>query len=248
MNLIRAPFAILIAYATIIFPAQAQRVDCPARNVRAEITTRLPSPWWQTPQEGRLVDTDIANVGRKLTLVCRYRAYGGTVSVMREMPRGARRCTPRPTGFTCDSGRAKPDDGGDTVRRRNDRDRPARRGGVNHVSGSIDVRQTSMLDLDSGRLTRNRREADLWFEADNATRRYLTPRNGATIAIMGKRAPGYRGCQRASLSSRKVNLHSLRRDIYLCMRTNRGRIASLRVIRDVRPSPQPISLGFATFK
>lgn len=250
MNWIRLTLAISIVYSATILPAQAQRVDCPARNIRAEITTRLPSPWWQTPQEGRLVDTDIANVGGKLTLVCRYRAYGATVSVMREMPRGARRCTPRRGGFTCDGDRAGDrGDRRDTARRPDDRDRPRRRsGGVNHVSGSIDVRQTWMFDLDTGRLTKNQREADLWFEANSAARRYLTPRNGATIAVMGARAPGYEGCARAKLSSRKVNLRKLRRGVYLCMRTNRGRVAYLKVIRGVKPSPKPISLGFATFK
>jgi len=76
-------------------------VRCPVSQVRAEIITSLPSPWWQTPQEGGVIETKVANIGGKQTLVCRYQAYGGGVSVMREMPAGMRSCTPVTGGFRC---------------------------------------------------------------------------------------------------------------------------------------------------
>lgn len=75
-------------------------IECPARRVRAEITTSLPADWWQTPQEGALVGAEVENIGGKPTLVCRYRAYGATVSVMRNAPAG-KRCQAGKGKFLC---------------------------------------------------------------------------------------------------------------------------------------------------
>jgi hypothetical protein len=86
------------------FPAaqkNEEAVPCPVNTVRTEIITSLPSPWWQTPQEGRLVGTRVASVAGRRTLVCEYSAYGTKVAVMREFPSGAIECRPTPTGFRC---------------------------------------------------------------------------------------------------------------------------------------------------
>lgn len=76
-------------------------IDCPVKQVRAEITTNLPAQWWQTPQVGSLVNTSVRNIGGKMTLVCSYRAYGNSVSVMREMPANMHSCSPVTGGFRC---------------------------------------------------------------------------------------------------------------------------------------------------
>jgi hypothetical protein len=68
--------------------------------VKTEITTPLPSPWWNTPQVGKLERTDIETIGGKQTLVCKYWAYGGTVGVMHEVPEGVI-CEPTKGGFEC---------------------------------------------------------------------------------------------------------------------------------------------------
>lgn len=75
-------------------------IRCPVNKLRTEVVSDLPSPWWQTPQVGGLEDTRIQNIGGEATLVCAYRGYGGTVSVMREPPEGMS-CEARSNGFAC---------------------------------------------------------------------------------------------------------------------------------------------------
>ena len=80
--------------------ANANFITCPVDKLRTEVVSDLPRGWWQTPQVGNLVDTRIQNIGGRDTLVCAYRGYGGTVSVMREAPAGSR-CRARTDGFSC---------------------------------------------------------------------------------------------------------------------------------------------------
>lgn len=78
-----------------------QRVDCPVKEVRTEITTPLPSPWWNTPQVGGLERLSIETIGGRRTLVCHYWAYSRTVGVMREFPAGVSDCEIRGNSFWC---------------------------------------------------------------------------------------------------------------------------------------------------
>jgi hypothetical protein len=78
-----------------------EEIRCPVGRIRAEITTPIPSPWWQTPQEGGLVLTRVEMIAGKKTLVCLYRAYGTTVGVMREPPAGTTDCRATKGGFVC---------------------------------------------------------------------------------------------------------------------------------------------------
>jgi len=79
----------------------AQEISCPAPEVRTEITTRLPKPWWQTPQEEKLHAVAIQTIAGRETLVCRYRANGTEVSVMRLFPEGAHKCNAVSDHFVC---------------------------------------------------------------------------------------------------------------------------------------------------
>jgi hypothetical protein len=85
-------------------PQQAvlqQQVQCPVPEVRTEITTRLPKPWWNTPQVGKLQGLAVQDIGGQKTLVCRYWAYGTQVSVMRLFPEGTHACSPVSDHFVC---------------------------------------------------------------------------------------------------------------------------------------------------
>ena len=73
-------------------------IKCPVDEVRAEITTSLPEPWFQTPQVGRLERTRVELIGGTRTLVCEYWGYGRRVNVMREAPG---RCVAVRGGFVC---------------------------------------------------------------------------------------------------------------------------------------------------
>jgi hypothetical protein len=93
-------FLLFAALSLFTTAATAQTIPCPVSQVRTEIVTTLPSPWWQTPQVGNLTGTKLQVIGGKTTLVCTYWAYGVNVSVMRLPPTG-KRCTPTRTGFVC---------------------------------------------------------------------------------------------------------------------------------------------------
>lgn len=78
-----------------------QDIPCPVPEVRAEITTALPAPWWNTPQVGGVMSVHVDQVGGKKVLMCEYQAYGRTIPVMREMPPGVADCSPKDKGFVC---------------------------------------------------------------------------------------------------------------------------------------------------
>jgi hypothetical protein len=83
-------------------PAAAEHeISCPAPQVRTEITTPLPKPWWNTPQVGKLQSTEIQVIAGEKTLVCHYSAYGTQVSVMRKFPEGVRDCKATGNHFEC---------------------------------------------------------------------------------------------------------------------------------------------------
>lgn len=84
-------------------PSAPEKIEvfCPTREVRAEVTTTLPDPWWQTPQINSLQSVAVENIGGVPTLVCKYRAYGTTVGVMRRFPEGKANCEAARDHFVC---------------------------------------------------------------------------------------------------------------------------------------------------
>jgi hypothetical protein len=83
-------------------PPRAIEITCPVAMLRTEVTTRLPKPWWQTPQEGKLESVKIENIGGKPALMCGYWAYGTQVFVMRPFPEHVHGCKAVGNHFVCD--------------------------------------------------------------------------------------------------------------------------------------------------
>lgn len=116
-----------------------------------------------------------------------------------------------------------------------------------HSTGPLDVPQTYMFDLDRGRVTSGR-NADIWFEAVNSHRRYLTPWNGAEMAVGDGRNHGYLGCLNAEYSPDRVSLNRLNEGDYVCVKTSRGRISQFR-INDITPGRnKTLHLGYTTWQ
>ncbi|MDH5657634.1 MAG: hypothetical protein OEZ34_17090 [Spirochaetia bacterium] len=80
---------------------KAVNIGCPVQTIDVQVKTRLPKEWWDTPQRGNLAGIDIQRIGGKPTLVCKYRAYGTTVSIMRKLPDGTSNCTKNGNQFRC---------------------------------------------------------------------------------------------------------------------------------------------------
>jgi len=101
----------LVVLVCAMVPAMGQRnglaaqnqneVMCPVTEVKTEITTNLPKPWWNTPQVGKLQSVGIQVIAGERTLVCHYSAYGTQVGVMRKFPEGIHDCKIVDKHFEC---------------------------------------------------------------------------------------------------------------------------------------------------
>jgi tetratricopeptide (TPR) repeat protein len=94
---------------------------------------------------------------------------------------------------------------------------------VLHCHGSMEIPQTYEWSLDDD--CRVAPGGDFWYEDVDADTRYLTPRGGAMLAVMGNQSAGYDGCSTAKFTADKVSLASLKKGSYLCAKTSKGAIA-----------------------
>jgi uncharacterized protein YraI len=113
-------------------------------------------------------------------------------------------------------------------------------------SGSVSLLQTYMIDMDAVAFVTTP-AADFWFEATTATKRYITPENGARIAKMGKNEPGFLGCQGANYHGSKIDVKDAPAGTYLCLHTNGGHFAQLYITDTVGPSPGTLKFKFTTW-
>jgi serine/threonine protein kinase len=118
---------------------------------------------------------------------------------------------------------------------------------VTHSTGSLDIPQTWTADLDEGVVGAGA-NADIWFEADTAVDRFVTPKNGAGIAMVGPTSVGRDGCAAAPLASTRIDINNLPEGTYLCVRTNLGRYSQFRVNAPVNPSPGTLTIGYTTWE
>lgn len=99
---------------------------------------------------------------------------------------------------------------------------------VTFSTGPIGLKQTFLADLDNGAMVNNA-GSDIWYEAVTAVEKYITPRNGALIAVGDGSNRGFAGCSAESFSSNRVPLGAIPVGTYVCVKTNAGRISQFRV-------------------
>lgn len=116
-----------------------------------------------------------------------------------------------------------------------------------YKTGELEIPQTWTFDLDNGVVGRSN-STDLWFQAVTATERYLTPRNGTRLAIVGRRPTDLRGCQQANLSSNKLPMSQLTTGTYVCVLTNEGRYSQFQVTQAAGSSPGQLNIRYTTWK
>ncbi|MEE9434999.1 MAG: hypothetical protein V3V15_12250 [Sphingorhabdus sp.] len=223
------PGLILAAGFSIVFAPEAkaatQHISCPLEKIRRAVTTPLPSGWWSTPIVNRLQQARVVTIAGRKALQCNYGSAG---NIQRYAPSGAT-CRATTAGFIC---------------RTNNILLPSRP--RTHTTGPLNIRQTFLADLDSGRITQN--GADIWFQAETRYRLFVTPRNGAKIAVGNRSNRGFAGCSRAHFHSGKVALSSIPVGSYVCVKTNQGRISQFRVNGLSSGSPKTLSIGYTTWK
>jgi len=116
-----------------------------------------------------------------------------------------------------------------------------------YATGFLEIPQTWQADLDEG-VVGSGPGADIWFEAETATARYVTPLHGASIAIVGNTPVGRDGCAQAALYAARVHVDGLQEGTYVCVRTNEGRYSQFRVNAPIGPSPGTLMIGFTTWE
>ncbi len=114
-------------------------------------------------------------------------------------------------------------------------DAPAQRSGP-AATGQLRVPQTFQIDLDAGAVQRD--GADLWFEAETRTALYLSPQNGAALAV-GR-------CGAGTPAGQRLALRDLPAGTTLCVRTSEGRDSEVTIERLTGASPKVLWLSYAT--
>ncbi len=200
--------------------AAAARIDCPLPQVRREITTALPSGWWNTPIVNSLTGTRVQAIAGRPALICEYGPAG---TVQRYAP-ASQSCRAVAGGFDCQSAAPR-----------------------TFSTMSLDIPQTWTADLDRGSVGA-RGEADIWFEAETRDLLYITPRNGAVLGVGDRSNRGYSGCSAARYSSARVSLRDIPVGSYVCVRTNENRFSQFRVNAISAGSPKTLSIGYTTWQ
>jgi len=208
-KVVLAATLVLAGLAASAAPAAAEGfIACPTEQIRREVTTPLPGGWWQTPSVGRLTNTEVTPIGGQPTLVCRY---GETGSVMLLQPDN-NTCEAVRGGFECRVRLRIPPIGGLLAIQ---------------ASGTVDLRQTFALDLDSGAETR--RGADVWYQAVTERQKYLSPMAPARMSLGTGRPVGLSGCRSARYSDVNISLSDLPVGTHACVLTGDGRYSEIRV-------------------
>ncbi len=201
---------------------------CPAQ-ARREIVSPLPpgGGWWQTPIIEHLHNTTIAPIGGQPAMICEY----GPVGTIQHLVPAGMICHAEPGGFTCMVPGPPP---------------PPPNPGT-HSTGPVTLHQTYLVDFDTGAVTTSG-AADLWFEAVDPFHKFLTPQNGAMMAVGDRSNRGWEGCRFAAFSSGRVPLAAVPVGSYVCMKTNQGRISQFRMNGiSGGPGVQTLQLGYTTW-
>ncbi|MCP4357073.1 MAG: hypothetical protein GY796_03525, partial [Chloroflexi bacterium] len=107
--------------------------------------------------------------------------------------------------------------------------------------------QTWSVDLEAGELDSSE-NSDIWFEADTATERFITPRNGALIAAVVLTGEiQVEDCAEAPFSTTRIDINTLAVGSYVCVQTNSGNYAVIRLDAAVGPSPGTLTVTYTVW-
>jgi hypothetical protein len=120
-------------------------------------------------------------------------------------------------------------------------------------SGTIDIPQTYLADLDTGVIPKNPKDSlynavDLWFEAITPQERYLEPYNGATWTVVGPNQISYQDCLSMTPSPARMDIRNLPSGTYICVVTNIKNISIIRINSINYASKGSIRLDFTTWQ
>lgn len=118
----------------------------------------------------------------------------------------------------------------------------AQRTGALHSTGSFLAQQTYLFDLDIGALALRESGADVWFQAVTNSEMYLTPVNGAQLALGDGSNRGFAGCERAAFSSERIPMASAV-GRFVCAISSDGRVSQFQVAT----VPRSLTIHYTTW-
>lgn len=109
-------------------------------------------------------------------------------------------------------------------------------------TGTFVIAQTFGMDFDA--LSDNPGRFDIWFEAVRESEMYLTPMRKSKIAMVTTTEASPEACLKANLQQKKISFSQLREGEHLCVVSNEGRYADLRIDR-IKPATARTKEGSA---
>lgn len=98
---------------------------------------------------------------------------------------------------------------------------------VTFSTGPIALQQTYTANLDNGNV--GGPGVDIWYQAETSVNKFITPRNGARLALGDGSNRGFSGCGAATFSSDRISIWTMPVGSYVCVKTDAGRISQFRL-------------------
>jgi hypothetical protein len=130
-----------------------------------------------------------------------------------------------------------------------------------HAQGAIKIPELCAVDIDEGKLVCNvgldgrgadqprpDLDSDFWVRIGASGEVYLTPRNGARLALNPPTEWSKSGCISASYSSKEVQINGLPRGSRICIRTSRDRYAQIEFFDVVPSGAETVKAAFITWQ
>jgi len=130
-----------------------------------------------------------------------------------------------------------------------------------HAQGTIEIPKLCAVDIDEGKLVcdfeldgrgtdppRPDLDSDFWVRVGASGEVYLTPRNGARLALNPPTEWSMSGCISASYSSKEVQVNGLPLGSRVCIRTNRDRYAQIEFFDVVPSGAETVKTAFITWQ
>ena len=130
-----------------------------------------------------------------------------------------------------------------------------------HAQGTIKIPQLCAVDIDEGKSVCTVEldgrgtippsadpDSDFWIRIGPRGEVYLTPRNGARLALNPPTEWSKSGCTSASYSSKDVQMNGLPIGSRVCIRTNQDRYAQVAFSDVVPPGAETVKTTFITWR
>jgi hypothetical protein len=117
-----------------------------------------------------------------------------------------------------------------------------------YMTEKDDLNPNDHVDLDEGDFSPSGGDSDLWYETFGPDDNWLTPENGAEIAVWTSGVPGYGDCEDADLDDDTVSFDDFSEGDWICFKTSEDRIGRLEIDELTGPDPPDVTIDIRTWE